>query len=121
MSNDISIHCVLGIHHLLRLGGTIDLVNGELSYSKINHKSVVTLHPPGNGLQENVSFYNTTHIIPLEVYFNIVPSPTFLRRSIVEDFVHSITQSIYSDYVIVERLIYQGKYFTVLEYVSHSA
>ena len=34
LSNDISIHCVLGIHPLLRLGGTIDLVNGELSYSK---------------------------------------------------------------------------------------
>ena len=58
--NDVSLRCVLSLPTLLAIGGSINLVKGEIVCSAINRTFPLSLEPPGKGLPNGVVFDNST-------------------------------------------------------------
>ena len=54
LGNNSSLHCVLQLPTLLTLGGSTDLVKGEILYSEINRNFPLTLDSPSKGLSKRI-------------------------------------------------------------------
>ena len=79
LSNNVTLHCVLGFPILLASSGFIYLVKGEFVCSKINRNFPLTLDPPGKGLRKDIVFDNSTPIIPQGMSTNVKPNPSLLQ------------------------------------------
>ena len=78
-SNDVSLHCVIGLPLLLSLGGLIDLVKGMYVCSELNRTFPLTLDPSDKESSDGVVFDNITSTIPVRVSANVRPIPSILR------------------------------------------
>ena len=64
LGNDVSLRCVLGLPTLFAIGGSINLVKGEIVCSDIDCTFALSLKPPSKKLPDGVVFDNSTPTIP---------------------------------------------------------
>ena len=106
LGNDVSLRCVLGLSTLLAIGGSLNLVKGEIVCSEIDRTFALSLELPGKGLPNGVVFDNSTPTIPEGVPTNIKPNPSLLHSTSAEG--HIVTNSFpnYSENIIVRDSFY---------------
>ena len=118
LGNDVSLRCVLGLPTLLAIGGSINLVKGEIVCSEINRTFPLSLEPPGKGLPNGVVFDNSTPTIPEGVPTNIKPNPSLLHLTSAEGYTESNQSTNFSDNILVQDSFYKGKVSRELVYNS---
>ena len=107
---------MLGLPTLLAIGGSINLVKGEIVCSTIDRTCVLSLEPPGKGLSDGVIFNNSTPTIPERVSTNIKPNPSLLYFTSAEGYAVTNPFPNYSANIIVRDSFYKGNVSRELEH-----
>ena len=116
LGNDVSLRYVLDLPTLLAIGGSINLVKGEIVCSEIDRTFALSLEPTDKGLPDGVVSDNSTPTIPEGVPTNIKPNPSILHFTSAEGHVVTNPFPHYSSNIIVRDSFYKGNVSRKLEY-----
>ena len=109
----MSLRSVLGLHTLLSMGTTIDLLHVTLSCSELNFNFPLILDPPDKGLPDGVSLDISTNFVPPGVRSNLSAQ---LQYTTIDGVRPATGCSAPSDNIVVTDRFFKGNVSRTLSY-----